>query len=272
VVLDQPKNRVIMNTSIVREKSKTEKDTFVNVDIRYIYNQEEIYKQRQEAANMRTNDKADKIIFKNGLLTVPKDGAFVGLYKFMMSHAQNETNENAPRDKNGDLILQPIFRQVKPQKEANDSNVTDFLVAEAIGYIRQLVRKKGDNYVYDEERIDALCAQFNVNAESPEQKTTALIAFAKSRPARFLEDAKKTEQVISIEINHALKLKLISIEGDAAIYVEEKEKIKSFTAGAKDTKKISDLVTYFSIVDGKQPYQLFKARLEAKKTAETSKN
>lgn len=272
VVLDQPKNRVIMNTSVVRQKSPTDKDVFINVDTRYIYNQEEIFRAKQEAAGMRSNEKTDKIRFINGLLTVPKDGAFVGLYNFMTKHAQNESNEDAPKNKDGEFIFQPIFREVKPVKQANDANLNDFLVAEAVGYIRALVRKKGEMFGYDEERINALCAQFNVTAETIEQSTTALIAFAKVNPKRFLDDAKKTEQVINIEVQHALKLGLISIEGDAAVYVEEKEKIKSFTAGMKDSKKVNALVNYFSTVDGKEPYQLFKARLVAKKDVETSKN
>ncbi len=261
VVLIHPKNRVIQNESVKRVQSATDKKVFVNVPTRYIYNQEITLKSKQVEMNIQSNPKTDKIVFINGLLTVPKDGAFVGLYNFMQEHAQNLSNKDRVE------TLTPIFREIKPAEDAHQDNWNDFLIVEAVGYIKALVTEQGGKYIYNEERIDALCPLFNVYAESPEQKTTALIAIAKVDPKGFLEKAKASEQTIGIEINHALALNVIAIETSTVIAVERNAKIKEFP-GCKDAAAVKDaLASYFSSVGGKEAYDLFKAELQAAKSA-----
>lgn len=254
-----PKNRVIMSTSIERVESKEEPGTFINKPTRYIYNQQVTDFEKQVSANMTTSVR-DKIVFINGFLTVPKDGAFVGLYKFMMEHAQNATNPNRVES------LQVIFRQIKPSAEAHDKNILDLKIGQAMGIIMKLVKEKGGSFEYDEERIDALCIPFGVVAESPSQQAQALIAIAKTRPVEFLEFAKKSEQTISIEIKHALQLKLIKIEGTGIFYTEGEEKIKAFSnAQNTDEKKLAGLASYYQKEEGKEAYDLFKEKLAAAK-------
>lgn len=273
IVLNQPKNRVIMSESVIKVASTTEKGVFVNVLTRYIYNQEIILKSQQEKLGILPNPKTDKIIFVNGLITVPKDGAFVGLYNLLKTHAQNLTNPDRPVNGDGDPLFQPIFREIKPVEDAHQTNFDEFLVVEAVGYIKTLVTEKAGKYFYNEERIDALATLFNVYGESPEQKTTALIAFAKADPQKFLTDAKANEQTLNIEIQHALKLKVIVFEGNTALYVGKNQKIKTFAGKPmSEVKKVAALANYFSVVDGKEAYELFKAELASAKDANTKQN
>lgn len=253
-----PKNRVIMNESIVRVKNE-EDGTWDHVPTRYIYNQREIYKEKQEAKKMVTSNR-DKIVFINGFITMPKDGAYIGGYEFMMNHAQNESNPNRVES------LQPIFREIKPEKQAQDKNVYDFQLGQCLGIINKLVKEKSGVYDYNEEDIDALAFQFGVAADSPAQKVASLIAFAKTKPDVFLETSKKSEQTVSIEIKHALQLNVIKIDGNAIVYTEGGSKIKSFSnAQNTNERKLSALGSYFQKEEGKEAYVLFKEKLLAAK-------
>jgi hypothetical protein len=265
VVIIHPKNRVIQNTSVIKEESKTEKDVFVNVPTRYVYGQQIIRVDKQAESNIQPNPKTDSIVFINGLLTVPKDGPFVGLYNFMTTHAQNDSNPDKIES------LKPVFREIKLAEDAHKNNFTDFQVVEAVGYIKALVPEVNGKFVYNEERIEALATLFNVYAETMEQKTTALIAIAKTNPQNFLSKAKANEQTVLIEVQHGLKLGVISFEGNTAIYAEKKTKIKEFPGVKSDDKKNEALANYFSTIDGKEAYALYKAELTAAKEANLSK-
>lgn len=264
-----PKNRVILNTSVISVPSEKTKGTFVNKVTRVIYNQEEIMKDVQDDAKMSTSIR-DKIVFINGFRVVPNDGAFVGEYKWAKSHAQNVDNPNRPMKADGSALLQPIFREVKPEKKAHDKNVYDLLLSQALGFInKELVSQVKDGFEYKEEAIDAVAANFGIQGDTPAQKVSALIAFAKAKPETFLELAKNSEQTVSIEIKHALQLKLIKFEDGAAFYTEgENPKIKTFSnVQNTDDKKASALGSYFQKTEGKEAYELFKARLDEAKVA-----
>lgn len=265
-----PKNRVIMNTSIIRKETTTEtgEKVFINVDTRALYNQQEIIKTKQDDAKM-TPSLRDKIVFKNGFRTVPNDGAFVGEYNWAKNHAQNESNPNRPTNADGQPLLQPIFREVRASKKAHDNNVYDFQLAQAMGLLYKLVKEKAGGFEYLEDEIDAVCQNFEVRADSPAQKWRTLVELAKADPQLFLNTAKTSEQTVSIEIKHALQLKLIKYEEGGAFYTEgENPLIKKFTAAQNDdVKKSSALGSYFQKVEGKEAYELFKLKLEAAKVA-----
>lgn len=264
-----PKNRVILNTSIIQQPSKNDPKVMVNVVTRVIYGQEEIIKTNQEEAKMTTSLR-DKIVFINGFRMVPNDGAFVGEYKWAKSHAQNESNPNRPLNTAGNPLLHPVFREVRAEKTAQDKNIYDLQLAQALGFINEkLVKQKGGEYTYIEEEIETVAANFAISADSPAQKVAALIAFAKAKPDVFLATAKSSEQTVNIEIKHAVQLKLIAIDGLMVKYTEgENPVIKTFSnAQNTDEKKLAALGSYFQKVEGKEAYELFKQRLEAAKAA-----
>jgi len=266
-----PKNRVIMNTSVVKQESKENPGVMVNVVTRAIYGQEEIIKENQDKANMSTSIR-DKVVFINGLRIVSNDGAFVGQFKWMKSHAQNETNPNRPVDAHGNPTLPPVFREVRAEKTAHDKNLTDLYGAQAMGIILKLVKQKGDGFEYQDEAIASLCSIFGVVYDTPAQGVAALMALAKAKPLTFIELAKTGEQTVSIEIKHALQLKLIKIEGSTIIYTEgESPMIKKFANTANtEEKKLAGLGSYFLKEEGKEAYELFKAKLSEAKVSATA--
>lgn len=268
VKIMQPKNRVIMNTSIIKVPSETDPKVFINVDTRALYNQQEIIKTKQDEAKMTTSLR-DKIVFKNGFRTVPNDGAFVGEYNWAKKHAQNESNPDRPLTVDGNPLLQPVFREVRAKAKAHDKNIYDFQLAQAMGLLYKLIKEKVGGYEYQEDEIDAVCQNFEVRADSSEQKWRSLVELAKADPEVFLKAAKTSEQTVSIEIKHALQLKMIKFEDGAVFYTEgENPLIKKFSnAQNDDAKKSSALGSYFQKVEGKEAYELFKLKLEAAKVA-----
>lgn len=261
VRLIHPKRRVVMNESVIRKESEKHKGTFVNVPTRFMYNQEEILKDKQDAENLKVNLIMDKIVFINGLLTVPKDGAFVGLYEFLTTHAQNLSNPNRIES------LQPVFKEIKPAEEAHDKNIYDLQMGEAMGIILKLAKENKGKYEYNEDAINTLCASLNVYAESTAQQVSALIAFAKAKPVDFLNAAKQGQQTVAIEIKHAMQLGLIKIDGTAIVYTDGGSIKKCAPAQNTEEKKLAGLGSFFQRVEGKEAYDLFKANLAAAKEA-----
>lgn len=264
-----PKNRVIMNTSVIKVESKDSPGVMVNVVTRAIYGQEEIIKDNQDKANMVTSIR-DKVVFINGLRIIPNDGAFAGQFKWAKTHAQNESNPDRPVDAHGNPTLPAVFREVRAEKTAHDKNVYDLQMGQAMGIILKLAKPKGDGYEYQDDAINSLCAIFGVQNDTPAQGVAALMALAKAKPLTFIELAKTGQQTVSVEIKHALQLGVIKIEGPAIIYTEgENPMIKKFANTANtEEKKLTGLGNYFLKEEGKEAYELFKARLEAAKVKE----
>lgn len=261
-----PKNRALINRSVVREKSEKNEGVFINVPTRYIYGCELIKEVDQKKENILPNPRTDRVEFKNGLLTVPKDGATVGLYNWMTTHAQNLSNENRLKH------LDPIFKEIKPAETAQEINKNEFAIAEAVMYIRNLMTEKGGKFIFQEERVDAICNQFGIYADSYEAKIQALTAYAKHNPVFFLEESKKSEQIVLIQVSHGVKLKVIEFVGNTAMYVSKDIKIKTFTGNLSDEKKINALANYFQTVDGREAYELFAAELAEAKSNSLKNN
>jgi len=264
-----PKHRVIMNTSMIQQPSPDDEKVMINVVTRYIYGQQEIIKTKQEEAKMSTSLR-DKIVFVHGFLIVPNNGAYVGQYNWAKKHAQNASNPDRPLNAEGNPLLPPVFKEVKPAKKADDKNIIDLKVAQAMGFINsKLVKAKGDGYEYNEVEIDRVIPNFGIAADlDPALKVSALIAFAKAKPDVFMKLVKEVDQAIGIEIKHAIELKVIAIEGDSVVYPETSEVIRKFS-NVQNTpeKKLAALGNFYQRPEGKEAYELFKARLDAAKAA-----
>jgi hypothetical protein len=253
-----PKWRGIVNRSVMYEYSEEHKAE-IPVKTRYISGVPIIKEEDQVKRGFIPNYKEDLIGFINGYMTVTNYGSHVGLYSFMMNHARNESNPNRPKDQK----FKPLFRQLKLDEKAKETFNLDFAIGEALMYVKGLTSKQGSEYVFAEERIDLLCRELGVAAEHYSEKITALNAFAKTMPIQFLDKAKKSEQTVLVEIEHAIKLKVIAFEGNTAMYVKNPEKIKAFTGNMGEEKKMTALGAWFKSVDGKDAYEKFKVELQA---------
>lgn len=265
VELDSPTARFIPNTGFRLAKGKnpeTQEDEFYNEEIRYIKNQREISvaRQKQMGIEPRRASLEDKIILEKGNMSVAREGSYISLYDFLSQVFYSEQAKGRPEN------LQPIYRIVEIDEEADEINEYDTLVADAIQFVKQFYQKVGKNdYKYNEDKIDSLCQLFAVFAETYSQKVTALNGIAKMNPKDFLEKAVRFEQTTITEISHGLQLDVIRINKGTAEYVGKEKIIKILGEKLKREKQIEQLSDWFRTSEGNEAYTEFRAELEAAK-------
>ena len=267
VELDSPSVRFIPNVGyrkgvkidVVNGKKV---ETRYNERIRYIRNETEISMSEQKRLGIEPNPQAkeDKILIEKGFATIAREGSDVGLFDFILQSYYNGTNlDRSDKATN-------IYRVIELDKKAESENDEDEFLAQAILYVTSLREKVGDEYVYNEPKIDAVCTLFNVIAESYPTKIQALRAFAKQFPTQFLAKVSKLGATAATEIAHGLQLNVINFEGNSAVYVNKQKVIKVLGSGNMTMdKKISALADYFNTKDGYEAYNEFKAELDAAK-------
>lgn len=266
--LDSPTARFIPNIGYRRIWQKEtiggkEVKTPKNEKIRWIKNEDEISFDKQIARGIIPHkvSKEDKIIIEKGNFSIAREGAYVGLYDYIMDVYYNKSNPD--RSQNADAI----YRVIELGKDEEEMNEMDFMIADAINFVRKLVTKTGaKSYKYDEEKIDSLCQIFLVYAETPSGKVEALMGHAKYDPKGFLEKATKIIQTKVTEISHALQLGVIVIKGNTVQYANKDKIIATLgTGNISHENKINKLADLFGTPDFKAAYEEFQIELEVAK-------
>lgn len=235
-----------------------------NERIRYILGENEISLQRQKELQIEPNPspKTDKIVIENGTMTVANEGSTMGLYAFL-----NDCFWNATNPKRSDKAT-PLFKVIDLNKIEEQNNEQDMLEMEASAFVYALQIKKGDVWVYQEQRIDSLCTLFNVFAERYPSKINALVGLARLSPREFLEKVKIFEQTAATMVAHALQLNVIKFEGNTAMYLIKDKIIKNLGAGTmKQDEKIEQLSQFLRSSDGNELYHELTAEVENAKNA-----
>lgn len=252
--LNCPSKLNIPNVSFRRGK-----DGKSNERIRYISGENEIVVSEQKKLGIEPNPsaKTDKIVIENGSMTVANEGAAMGLFQFLQECFWNETNPNRS-DK-----ATPLFKVIDLNKIEEENNENDLAENEAAAFVYSLQVKKGDVWVYQEERINALCELFTVFAERPSSKISALVGLARLAPKEFLNKVKIFEQTAATMIAHALQLNVIKFEGNTAMYLIKDKIIKNLGAGdMEQPDKIETLSQYLRSADGSEAYHELTAEVE----------
>ena len=237
----------------------TGKDELYNEEIRYIKNQRElsVEKQKQLGIFPSKNKLEDKIIVKRGGFSVTREGAFIGLYDYLKEVFYNATNPDRSNS------AKKIFRVVEVGKSDEEFNEAEIAYADAVQFIGTLRQKQGSKFIYDEQRIDALCQLFLVYAETPAGKMAALVGHAKRNPADFLNKAMKLIQTIQTNIVYGLELSVIKFDGNVAAYCHKDKVITDFGRGnLSQEKKIDKLADFFSAPENKAALDEFMVELE----------
>lgn len=265
--LDSPVAEFIPNFGYRRAKKvENGKDVFYNEPIRYIKEQTVISVAEQKKLGIEPHraSKEDKIIIERGNFSVVREGSFVGLYDYILEAFYNETNPNRSES------AQALYRVIDFDKEDEEINELDFMIADATQFVQRLVQKVGEKqYKYQEEKIKGLCQLFAIFAETPAGMVTGLMAFAKKDPKTFLDKATKFEQTKMIQITHALELSVIKFEGNTVQYAAKDKIIATLgTGNMSHAKKIEKLADLFGTPELRAAYDEFQLELEvAKETA-----
>lgn len=265
VRLKTPSAEFIPNRGFRLVKAKnpdTGEDEWQNEEIRYIKNRTvlSVSEQQRKGIFPAKNKLEDKIIIKGGNFSVTREGAYISLYDYLKDVFYNESNPNAPDSS------KKIFRVVELGKKEEAINENKLAIAEATMFIGNLYTKQGNEYRYNEDKINALCQLFLVYAESPSGKINGLMAHAEKNPVVFLDKAMRLEQVAVMEIGHALELGVIKFDKNIAKYSNKDKVIANLgTGNMKQDTKIGRLADLFNTDEFKAAYDEFKAELGAAK-------
>lgn len=233
-------------------------DSKSNEKIRYIFGEDEISIEQQKKRGIEPNRIAnvDKIVIENCSMSVAREGANVGLYDYLVNTFFNSTNPNRSEK------ATKLFKVVDVNKVQEEKNELELARHDAKGFVYSLQEKKGKEWVYQEQRIDALCELFQCYGEIYSSKIELLSKQATYDPLNFMQKVMKFEQTISTKVAHALQLNVIKFEGNTAIYVGKNKIIKNFGAGkfSKDAQ-VEELATYLRTKDGYEAMQELDAEI-----------
>lgn len=259
IEISAPSSRSILTTSYYFKKDKDGVPRRVN--IRFIHGVEEVEVQKQKAAGHEPNPLQDLIVFKNGKLTVAREGNTIGLFDFLRKTSQNKTNPD--RDPSATVV----FEEIVPEKEKSGLNDFEFAQADAVSKVRALiVERKGDHIKYDEDKLGVYCGLFNVTSDTLSGKLNALLGLAKTNPEMFINQVDSLENKVQLEILHAEELQMISFTSTTVQYTTKDKIIMTFTGASQSLEKRRErLVTFFQTPGGAVAYQEFLAELEAAK-------
>lgn len=239
-----------------------------NVKIRFIKNCDIIDPVEQDKLGIKPNPKEDKILLNSGVNFIVNEGATIGLYNYL-----KVANYNASAPLRPDTAT-ARYRELELNKKAEEINEDDFVMGEAIEVVKSLVTKTGKKdvpYVYDEQRIDALCQLLNVTADTPSQKVFALMSVAKVRSLWFMETVTKFESVIAIEVAQAMQAEVVYFDGNTALFSDDQKVIVALGTGKiSHENKIEKLANFLKTHEGAESLSILRAKLEVAKNKSLS--
>lgn len=260
--ITSPSAEFIPNRGFRKARVKNAEGKFeeYNEEIRYIKNQRElsVEKQRMLGITPSKNKLEDKIIIKRGGFSVTREGAYISLFDYLKDVYYNASNTNRSSS------AKKIFRVIEVGKSDEQFNESEIAYAEAVQFISQLRHKSGNKFVYDEQKIDALCQLFLVYGETPAGKMAGLVGHAKKDPENFLHMALKLIQTVQTNIAYGLELSVIKFDGNVACYCNKDKVITDFGRGnLGQEKKIDKLADFFAAPENKAALDEFMVELEA---------
>ena len=272
--LDCPSVQFVPNTSyryvdrLISEQpkggTKTER---ILEQIRYITNNPEISVILQDKSGWKSNSKTDKIKIFQGNASIAREGSHVGLFDFLTQSV--EFNGSNP-DKLAHA--RPIYNIIDLLKVQEEQNEEEIAINEARSFVYNLQEKKNNVWVYQTERIDALCELFSVYAASSASKITLLANYASTHPDNFLKKIKIFEAETAVLVAHALQLHVIGIDGQIVSYVGKNKIIKNLSGeNTTQANKIEELSTYLRTKDGYEAAQELKAEVKTVTEANAEK-
>lgn len=269
IVIDAPLRRNIPNHGwrkmLVKEEQEdgSVMEYHVVEEIRYIKNQSEIRVKEQNRLGIKpsTRPMNDWISFLKGDLTVKRDGSFIGMFDFLESTSNNDTNEDRIE------AADAIFRKMNVVEDAETLIDFDEIQDEAKRKVRSWWEKVDGKKIYNEEKIKIAAQTFGIYADTIQEEVTMLLEKAHQMPKDFLEKLAKLEQTSMTEVTQALQLGVVEFVGNVAMYKEAgKGSIYNLGAGKlKLETKIEKLSNWFLTNEGQSAYEIFLSELDSEK-------
>lgn len=252
----------IPNIGSMREQvlDVNEKPTggWMDVPIRYIKNCPYIRVDEQKKYGFEPHKipSYDAISLKKGKAIVENSGD--KLYEYLKNVNYNLSNPNrSPKAK-------PLFKVVEIEKKVNDSNELDFVRARAVIYVESLVLKTGNSYKYKEDKIDSILTLIGVHGgDNYSEKINSLTHAAKNNPVVFLQMVTKADDILTVEVTHALEANVITFKGNTVEGVEDKKVYANLgTEKMSHDRKITVLAELLRTPEYASAYQDIKTKTE----------
>lgn len=237
-----------------------EREVFFNERIRYIKNEVIISLAEQKRLGIEPSPLAreDKIAIEKGYATIAREGASIGLYDYIFEAYYNDSNPFRSEK------ATPLYRVVKMDQKAEQFNEDVLIAADAVKYVGSLYNKTPKGYIYNENKIDAVCELLSIVAHTYATRIQALMSLAKQNPEWFLNKVIKLEQTTVTEVAHALELNIIRFNNNTAEYTGKDKVLKNLGAGKlSHDQKISKLADFLRTAEGHEAYMELKAEIEA---------
>ncbi len=251
-------NSGYMSEEIIVDGKKTGR--FANVKIRYIKGCPYIKPEEQLKFGWEKNSipLEDTIIIKKGQ-SIVKDEGDRALYEYMSKVYYNESAPNRP------LRAKALFKVNEVNKKVETVNENKFIQAKAIGYVETLCFKKANGeYEYKETQIDNILTLLNeFGGNDYSEKINVLTRYAEKQPNHFLTTVTKMDDLLTLEVTHALELDVIKFNGNTVEYVKDKKVLANLgTETLSNPKKIEALSNLLRTPEYEQAYKELKVKIE----------
>lgn len=251
--LAAPNALFIPLTSVVKQKDNTFKK------IRHIRSASSIFVDEQEKQGVKPNPLEDAIIVTGQALSIDRAGRDVNAYDYLLACEYNLSNENRPAD------ARALFEIIDTEAKAEKGIDTILLVSESQAILNELVRKVGDEYRYEEEKIDYFCKLFDIVEEGYATKFQKLALYVAHNPKVFLDTVRDSKDKVRQLVIGAEKFEVINFSAKGVSLNSTGAVIKQLTA-TKRPAQVDEFIDYLQSAIGAADMKMISIALENKKT------
>ena len=242
--------------------------SWYNEPIRHIKNSPLISEaeHRQHGITPSPDHSEDLIYLEKGCGFFVREGGNIGTYDFLKESYYNESNPDRVASATA------LYRVIKLEEKNEEDFELEMQAADAVKFVGTLYEKKGNQYIYKQDAIDAICTMFQIFADTPSGKIIAIQRIAKQRPDFFLKRVEKMQQTVVTEITHAIELNVIEFVENDVMYKGKNEMIVSLgTAKLKQHQKIESFSQWLQTEDGNPALTKLRTEIELAREEAISK-
>lgn len=197
---------------------------------------------------------ADVISFEAGKLILLDRGPGKTMSEYLDRSVLSEDNKGK---KDG---VKPLYRKIIKEVEAQKSIDDFFTKKKLFDFLGTLlIQPTGKNGVtkFKEEKIDYLCAMFNIigfDHDAYKEKLEALIAVGSGDPDKFLEKIADELAAVDVTVKLAIQNGIANFDGLKFVFTEGPKLIVAVKS-KKPEDKIKEVTEYLLSPDGFKDYQ-----------------
>jgi len=198
----------------------------------------------------------------SGMMHVMKEGDLSKFYYLYLTEYNNSAPVR-PSDTKGLYQILDLSKQIETASEP------DFYLTDALYYVDSLVQRVGTKVTsYDEKKIDSYCTLLALSTtREVGLKFKNIRDIAKSKPKQFIELVSAYEDTSGVEVEQAIDLNVIKIDGKTAVIDSTNSVIMGGLTGKADNK-VKQISNFLLQPENKDLYETIKVLLKDAKNKE----